>query len=98
MILHCPECGVQHIDAPDERTPDWDNPPHRSHLCHACGWIWRPADVATDGVTDTKTHGKADMPNVKRVTAVGMLATQLAEAQKYVRNHHLEQCETCIEI
>src|SRR5574340_600312 len=24
----------------------WDNPPHRSHLCHGCGHIWRPADVA----------------------------------------------------
>lgn len=60
MILHCPECHLQHIDEPDERTPEWDNPPHRSHLCHGCGCIWRPADVPTEGVRYTWTRGKAD--------------------------------------
>lgn len=60
MILHCPNCGLQHIDEPDERTPDWDNPPHRSHLCHGCGCIWRPADVPTNGVAAIQTKGKAD--------------------------------------
>ena len=77
MVLHCPACGMQHIDAPeDERTetihhgPDvidevvvgWENPPHRSHLCHGCGHIWRPADVPTNGVESVKTKGKADSP------------------------------------
>jgi len=62
MILHCPACGVQHIDAPDERTQAWDNPPHRSHLCHGCGHIWRPADVATEGVTVIQTRGSKDSP------------------------------------
>jgi hypothetical protein len=62
MVLHCPQCGTQHIDAPDERTPEWKNEPHRSHLCHnpACGCIWRPADVPTNGVLAVKTRGKAD--------------------------------------
>ena len=60
MVLYCPNCGTQHIDAPDDRTPDWSNPPHRSHLCHECGAIWRPADVATVGVESTQTEGKAD--------------------------------------
>lgn len=60
MVLHCPKCGLQHIDAPDERTPDWKNEPHRSHLCHGCGHIWRPADVPTNGVRAVKTRGKAD--------------------------------------
>jgi len=75
MVLHCPACGLQHIDAPeDERIepiyegPDvadevvvgWDNPPHRSHLCHGCGHIWRPADVPTNGVAAIKTRGNAD--------------------------------------
>ena len=62
MILHCPACGVQHIDAPDERTEAWDNPPHRSHLCHGCGHIWRPADVATKGVATIQTQGSKDSP------------------------------------
>lgn len=62
MVLHCPACGLQHVDAPDHRTPDWNNPPHRSHLCHGCGHIWRPADVPTNGVQAVQTKGKADSP------------------------------------
>lgn len=37
---------------------------HRSHLCHGCGHIWRPADVPTNGVAAVKTKGKADSPTV----------------------------------
>lgn len=73
MVLFCPACGEQHIDAPEPAigveptTGDgglvpWSNPPHRSHLCHACGHIWRPADVATEGVRAIETVGKADKP------------------------------------
>lgn len=40
----------------------WNNPPHRSHLCHGCGHIWRPADVPTNGVAAVKTAGKNDSP------------------------------------
>jgi hypothetical protein len=69
MVMHCPACGEQHIDAPDwhpvasttEFAPlKWDNPPHRSHLCHGCGLVWRPADVPTNGVRAIKTRGKRD--------------------------------------
>lgn len=59
MVLFCPECGAQHIDAPDPKT-DWTNPPHRSHRCHDCGTIWRPADIATNGVAHIRTRGTAD--------------------------------------
>lgn len=74
MVLHCPKCGVQHIDAPESDADygkhlahggfdeQWSNPPHRSHLCHGCGHIWRPADVPTNGVRAVKTQGKADSP------------------------------------
>lgn len=57
MLLYCPKCGEQHVDAASE---DWDNPPHRSHLCHQCGCIWRPADVPTVGVASIETRGLAD--------------------------------------
>lgn len=57
MVLFCPNCGTQHIDEP---TQTWDNPPHRSHLCACCEIIWRPADVATNGVAAPQTQGKAD--------------------------------------
>ncbi|MCA8326238.1 helix-turn-helix domain-containing protein [Burkholderia cepacia] len=73
MLLFCPECGEQHVDAPEpadadidvdgtviSSTDEWTNPPHRSHLCHACGTIWRPADVPTNGVASIQTRGKAD--------------------------------------
>lgn len=73
MLLFCPKCGEQHIDAPEPAdadidvdgtvitaTSEWTNPPHRSHLCHACGTIWRPADVPTNGVATIQTRGKAD--------------------------------------
>lgn len=71
MVLHCPKCGKQHIDWAEPAVEHdhgavefvaWDNPPHRSHLCHNCGHIWRPADVPTNGVAAVKTKGKEDSP------------------------------------
>lgn len=65
MVLHCPRCRLQHIDADaphDHPELDWRNPPHRSHLCADCGYIWRPADVPTNGVRAVKTRGKNDSP------------------------------------
>lgn len=59
MLLWCPLCHTPHVDAPDVLTA-WTNPPHRSHLCHMCGAIWRPADVPTNGVATIATRGKAD--------------------------------------
>jgi rubredoxin len=63
MVLYCPECGEQHLD---EAAGDWTNPPHRSHLCHGCGHIWRPADVPTNGVLSVRTMGLKDSPIVVR--------------------------------
>lgn len=97
MILHCPVCGKQHIDAPEGfkatgqcecdvfgscevctaneeayreflRDGPWTNPPHRSHLCHECGHIWRPADVPTNGVAEIRTKGKNDSQRQEDVT------------------------------
>lgn len=77
MLLLCPACGMQHIDAVETGTTlsrsgldtltetevvTWSNPPHRSHMCHGCGHQWRPADVATNGVRSIKTKGKNDSP------------------------------------
>lgn len=94
MVLYCPRCCVQHVDAALVETPDfdsmpdapilgliapedlvtrnkqydawkaanWTNPPHRSHLCHSCGFVWRPADVPTNGVAAITTKGKDDSP------------------------------------
>jgi hypothetical protein len=59
MLLWCPMCGYQHVDAPDPGQ-GWTNPPHRSHKCSSCGCIWRPADCNTTGVAEIATKGKDD--------------------------------------
>lgn len=61
MVLHCPACGMQHLDTPNAT---WLNPPHRSHQCAYCAHTWRPADVPTCGVVAVKTAGKDDSPLV----------------------------------
>lgn len=60
MVLHCPVCKAKHVDGADGMG--YQDVPHRSHLCHICGCIFRPADVCTRGVANTKTHGKNDTP------------------------------------
>lgn len=57
MLLFCPKCNLQHVDEPHGA---WRNPPHRSHLCDYCGYIWRPSDAATTGVLSLMTAGKRD--------------------------------------
>ena len=45
MVIFCPECKAQHID-----LGEWATKPHRKHLCHSCGHVWKPHDHATVGV------------------------------------------------
>jgi hypothetical protein len=61
MILPCPNCGMNHVDAPEPES-DWTNPPHKSHLCHGCGFVWRPCDRTTNGVAQILTKGRDDSP------------------------------------
>ena len=88
MVLHCPACGLQHIDRPDERSGGWVNAPHRSHLCHGCGHIWRPADVPTNGVKAVNTRGKADSPTApaqaQQAQPVGYVAAEIYSAWRKV--------------
>lgn len=79
MVLFCPVCHRQHIDATERDThawcdhckapsaapcydfcKAWTNPPHRSHLCHFCDSVWRPADVPTNGVQAIAARGQQD--------------------------------------
>lgn len=59
VILFCPACWGQHVDNPDPSI-GWDNPPHRSHLCHYCAAVWRPSDSPTNGVDKISTKGTRD--------------------------------------
>lgn len=93
MVLYCPNCGKQHIDAPEPGKlisggpnagrvrAGWNNPTHRSHLCHSCGCIWRPADVPTNGVAHIETKGKADTWIGKAPFAAPAEATQPTQAE-----------------
>ena len=111
MILHCPACGTQHIDKPEgqaypgmtaeesraqnDSSGLWSNPPHRSHLCHSCGHIWRPADVATTGVDCIQTHGEADSP-VADPTKIGQpagVAEQVLQTVKKERDAWQKEAE-----
>lgn len=49
-----------HVIGEGRQCTHWANPPHRSHLCAGCGFIWRPADVPTTGVAAITTHGQND--------------------------------------
>jgi hypothetical protein len=49
MLLFCPRCQKQHVDAP-EPDKGWDNPPHATHTCKFCGLNWRPSNAITNGV------------------------------------------------
>lgn len=104
MLLFCPKCGMKHVDAPDERTPDWTNPPHKSHLCHGCGCIWRPADVPTEGVEAITTIGKADTIDLNAVSrqptldSAGEAVTQAdREAYRAIMATHEEAWIAAIE-
>jgi hypothetical protein len=65
----CELCGGEKDDFPRNEGANicacgnftaWLNPPHKSHRCTACNHVWRPADVATNGVAATKTKGERD--------------------------------------
>lgn len=106
MVLYCPNCGMQHVDAPEETDPatwtaerhgDWDNPPHRSHLCHRCGCTWRPADVPTNGVAEIKTKGNADSwpVNANEISAqrVGSVDARVAKSLEWFVMFHRKDGE-----
>lgn len=63
IVIFCPQCGNQHVDAPEESI-GWTNPPHRKHKCHTCGHLWRPFPYWTNGVERTRTDGSL-LPRMK---------------------------------
>ena len=76
MILFCPSCGAQHVDAPDPAN-GWHDPPHLSHLCAVCGHIWRPADVPTSGVAEIGRKGSRDAIPIRGHTPLALEAARL---------------------
>lgn len=91
MVLHCPACGTQHVDAPEPEN-NWTNPPHRSHRCGACQTIWRPADIPTTGVAAIKTRGQADNFDGERLTA-SIVAMARADAVGQIEAEHTREVE-----
>lgn len=104
MILYCPACGMQHIDAPkaahtifiDVKVPEWTNPPHRSHLCAKCGYIWRPADVITVGVESIETKGKNDSPPFRKFYKEDYNDVRIKDNEVAVdQTYHWRPMDTC---
>jgi hypothetical protein len=99
MVLYCPKCGTQHIDAPADLCAEcpgldcmcvrqrerWTNPPHKSHLCQnkACGHIWRPSDTPTNGVERIASGKDAD---TAPPTTAEVNVIDLADGTKLVRD------------
>lgn len=95
VLLYCPNCGGQHVDAPQPEK-GWTNPPHRSHECQACGWIWRVADVATVGVASIATKGQADdypggRESLSSTAIIGGLRSELREARQRVEEREARE-------
>lgn len=76
MLLFCPSCGGQHNDDPNP-AKNWTNPPHRSHKCQFCDWIWRPADVPTTGVLSLSTRGERDQSPIPSTATAREILTRL---------------------
>lgn len=55
LVLYCPECGAQHVDA-----GEWATRPHKTHQCQSCKAEWRPFLYATVGVIDNAIQAKPD--------------------------------------
>ena len=87
MLLFCPKCNAQHIDQPQPEK-NWLNPPHRSHECQACRYVWRPSDVPTNGVTAIQTKGARDRDATPYPCMVGRLGSSivLKDGTKVVLN------------
>jgi len=86
----CEMCdGEDQCTCPGRAPRWWTNPPHRSHLCHACGCIWRPADIATNGVAAIATKGGADTWTVERSPAdLEARARELLEKIQFLATNH----------
>lgn len=58
---HAPGCNIScGMPAQGCSCTKWDNPPHASHECQGCKYVWRPADCATTGVESLTTRGDKD--------------------------------------
>lgn len=94
MLLYCPRCQKQHIDAPEPES-DWTNPPHATHTCGGCGLNWRPSNINTVGVAEIEClepkHAEriaatAPQPGVRE----GMLLDALQRAQRVMHGEGVE--------
>jgi predicted RNA-binding Zn-ribbon protein involved in translation (DUF1610 family) len=47
VVIHCPECGTQHID-----EDEWATREHWTHECQSCWHVWKPYSYTTFGVKD----------------------------------------------
>lgn len=65
-VLHCPACGVQHIEGPRHDNPTLDGRvrPHHTHRCYGCGHVW---DAGRWSYGDTEASVAAPLSEVQRL-------------------------------
>lgn len=88
-VLHCPNCGKQHLDIGEFATRV-----HRKHLCEnttegpgtGCGHVWKPYEYATKGIESSWYEVSAfDEATKQRVTiSVARTSGKSREAAAYL--------------
>ncbi len=95
--------GMQHVDAPDE-LPDrplhpeekhtlWTNPPHKTHLCAACGLLWRPSGHPTNGVIKLEDDGGMPIYRPVMWPAEPLKAIGFGSVHRTLRQMHLDELD-----
>lgn len=68
-VMHCPACGVQHIEGPRHDNPALDGRvrPHHTHRCYGCGHVW---DAGRWSYGDTEASVAAPLSEVQRLREI----------------------------
>lgn len=102
-VLHCPRCGLQHIDVDDD-TGRWATTRlHRKHLCKpsdgGCGQVWRPFDYPTVGVREASSRSSitttaGDAGGVRSDRSAGLCAPAIRPLTADEARKRADGCES----
>lgn len=102
-VLHCPRCGLQHVDVDDD-TGKWATTRlHRKHLCKpsdgGCGQAWRPFDYPTVGVREVSSRSSitttaGDAGGVRSDHSAGLCAPAIRPLTADEARKRADGCES----
>lgn len=89
VLLWCPMCGERHVDG-----EAGFGKPHHTHACGKCGMHWRPAVVATVGVSMIGETMLTATEPVPMLLWCPMCRTRHVDVGKYaIEAHHGHACQ-----